>query len=91
MLMAKLSDIESAVAQLSGVVDSAVALIKGLHDRISTANGESPEAVQKVLDSIQAESNELAAAVAANTPAAPEAPPAEAAPADAPAPEAAAG
>ena len=58
------------VAELRGVNESAVALITGLAAQIRDAAGNE-EALNALADSLDAETNRLADAVAANTPQAP--------------------
>jgi hypothetical protein len=58
--------LQNQVANNNKVVDSAIALIKGLADTI-VALKDDPAALQALADSLQAKDAELAAAVAANT------------------------
>jgi uncharacterized coiled-coil protein SlyX len=58
------------VARLETVEASAVALVKALADEVA-ANVNDPAALQALVDRIKASDDTLAAAVAANTPAAP--------------------
>ena len=71
--MATLADLQAAVAADAAVDTSAIALIQGLAAQIQTLinAGADPAALQALVDSINASSGELAAAVAANTPAQP--------------------
>ena len=67
--------LEAEVANLTSVVDSAVALINGIAARIDAAVAASDAGdntkLTELSASIKAESDALAAAVASNTPAAP--------------------
>lgn len=60
----------SAVAANTSVVESALTLIQGLAGKLQVAVND-PAAVQALIDQLNAEDAKLAAAVAANTPAAP--------------------
>jgi len=75
-----LSNLEAAVTKATTVNDSAVALINGFSQRLqdaiaaAVANGATAEElapVQAEADALSASSDSLAAAVSANTPAAP--------------------
>lgn len=68
--MATLDDIKAKVDAETAVVASAVTLLGELSAAIK-ANVNDPVALQALADSIDAQSASLAAAVAANTPAAP--------------------
>lgn len=83
-IMATLDDIAAKVKAESDVIDSAIVLINGFKDKLdaAVASGADPEVLQKLSDDIGSSTAKLAAAVAANTVAAP----ADAAPAT-PAPE----
>lgn len=59
--------VESEVTELTTVVDSAVALINGLSQQIRDTAGSAAKA-NALADALDAKANELAAAVAANTP-----------------------
>jgi hypothetical protein len=61
------------VAALSSVVDSAEALIKGLHDQLVAAQSD-PAKLAAVIASLKSKSDELAKAVADNTVAQPATP-----------------
>lgn len=68
--------LQTAVANETTVENSAVALIGGLAARIqalieSSGNTVDPKALQALVDNMTASQTALAAAVAANTPAAP--------------------
>lgn len=65
-----LTPLQNEVANITTVVGSAVALINGFADRLA-AEIEDPVAVQAIVDGMRAQADSLAAAVAANTPAAP--------------------
>ena len=67
--MADLTELAAAVEQNGSVVDSAVALITDIADRLEAAAADDdPAAVQTLSDELRAKSAELAAAVEANTP-----------------------
>lgn len=65
-----LTPLQNEVSNLTTVVGSAVALINGFAARIE-AEREDPVAVQAIVDGMRAQANDLATAVAANTPAVP--------------------
>jgi hypothetical protein len=70
-VMATLADLQAAVAATTAVEESAIVLIEGIAQQLKDALANSdPAAVQAVIDSLDAEKAKLAAAVAANTPAA---------------------
>ena len=66
-----LSDLQAQVAAQTTVEQSAVTLIQSLAAQITAANGVSPAAVEAVVAQFQTSAAALAAAVTANTPAAP--------------------
>lgn len=68
--MAAIDDLQAAVAQEDTVIDSAITLIQGIPALIAAA-GTDPAKLQALQADITAKSTALAAAVAANTPAAP--------------------
>lgn len=78
-LMATVEEVKAAVAAESTVISSAVTLINGLAAQVEAAKTD-PAALDEVIANMKASSDALAAAVAANTPAAP---PAEETPAPA--------
>lgn len=64
-----LAVLAATVAAATTVMESAAMLIQGLHDKLTEAlNSGDDAAVQAVLDSLAAEKDKLAQAVAANTP-----------------------
>lgn len=65
--------VESEVTELTTVVDSAVALINGLSQQIRDTAGDAAKA-NALADTLDKKANELADAVAANTPATPPTP-----------------
>lgn len=65
----ELDRLSTEVAENGAVIDSAVALINGLAQQIRDLKDD-PAALAALADSLDAKSNELANAVAANTPAA---------------------
>lgn len=69
-IMADLTDITAAVAQEVTVEESAIALINGLAAQLAAA-GTDPAALAALTDQLNTEAASLAAAVTANTPAAP--------------------
>ena len=73
--MADFSGVNSEVARLTDVVGSAVALINGIAGQIDAAvaanDAGDNTALAGLADSLRAQSDSLAAAVAQNTPAAP--------------------
>lgn len=68
-IMATLAELTAQVAANSTVIDSALVLISGIAARIEAA-GTNPVALDALVAELQAKDTELAAAVAANTPAA---------------------
>ena len=68
--MAALDDLKAQVAQNKTVIDSALALIAGIADRIAAA-GTDPAALADLTAQLKSEDDALAAAVATNTPAPP--------------------
>lgn len=79
--MAKgLDDLRAAVAAQSTVNESAVALLQGISQKLNAAiAGDDDDAVEEIAKQLEAQTAQLAAAVAANTPAASPAPSAPAA------------
>ena len=72
VVMVMLQELQAAVAKTTSVQESAVALLVGLHAKLSAAAvSEDPAAVQAVLDQLQVSTDALAAAVAENTDPAP--------------------
>lgn len=74
--MADFTGVKAEVTRLTDVVASAVALINGIADKIAAAvaandAGDNTE-LTGLADSVRAQADGLAAAVAANTPAEPE-------------------
>jgi len=69
-IMAVLDEVVTEVSEITTVVDSAIALIKGLHDALVAA-GTDPVKLAEIRDNLNRKGNELAEAVAANTPAEP--------------------
>jgi hypothetical protein len=69
-IMAAIDDLQAAVAAEDTVIDSAIALINGIPALIAAA-GTDPAKLAALQADITAKSGALAAAVAANTPAAP--------------------
>jgi outer membrane biosynthesis protein TonB len=78
--MADLSELTDSVAGVDTAVDSAVALINGLADKIDELSTD-PAALADLSASLRASTTELSEAVAANTP---EAPPVEEPPVEEP-------
>ena len=69
-LMATLQDVQDAVTAEDTVIDSAVALIQGLAAQVAGLQ-PNQQAIDALAADIKGKSDALAAAVAANTPAAP--------------------
>lgn len=69
-IMADLSEIRTEVEQTGDVVDSAVALITSMADRLDDI-ADDPAEVRALAEELRASKQELADAVAANTPADP--------------------
>ncbi len=68
-IMATLADVQAAVTAEDTVIDSAVALIQGLAAQVAALQ-PNQAAIDALAADIKAKSDSLAAAVAANTPAA---------------------
>lgn len=68
--MADLSTLADSVAANGDVVDSAITLLNGLYEQLQAA-GTDPAAIAALADELKAQTDALAAAVAANTPVAP--------------------
>lgn len=68
-IMAALDELTKEVEETNTVVDSAVALLKGLKEKLDAA-GTDPVKLKALSDQLDKKTNELAAAVEANTPAA---------------------
>lgn len=66
-IMAMLDDLTAQVAANTSVVQSAIVLIKGLHDKLVEA-GTDPVKLAALKDELAASDAALAAAVAENTP-----------------------
>jgi uncharacterized protein YoxC len=69
-IMATLDDLQADVTAEDTVIDSAITLLKGLADALKAA-GTDPAKLAALHTDITAKTDALAAAVAANTPAAP--------------------
>jgi hypothetical protein len=70
-IVASIQDLQNAVAQQTSVEQSVLALISGLRDQLAQAvQNNDPNAIQQVLDQLNANTQALSAAVVANTPAA---------------------
>ena len=69
-IMADLTALTAAVEANSSVVDSAVLLIEDIAAQLRDVDTTDPAAIAALADELTAKSGELAAAVAANTPAA---------------------
>lgn len=72
-MMAQIDDLEAELARNTSVDESVLALITNLLAQIEAAKTD-PARIQAVIDKFRANDDSLAAAVAANTPAAPPAP-----------------
>ena len=73
-MAADLSKIKTEVEQLGDVVDSVVTMLSSLAEEVRSA-APTQEALNELAAAIEAQKQELAAAVAANTPADPDATP----------------
>jgi hypothetical protein len=69
-----MADLQAAVTRNTTVTSSALTLIQGLSAQLKAAQGD-PAAIQAVIEQLDNADTGLAAAVAANTPAAPTPPP----------------
>lgn len=67
--MAAIDDLEAEVSKVGTVQDSAIALINGISQQLKDAGSNDPR-INAVIQSLDAKSQALAAAVSANTPAA---------------------
>lgn len=67
-IMAALDDLQAEVEENSTVIGSAVALLKGLKEKLDAA-GTDPVKLKALSDQLDAQNKALAEAVAANTPA----------------------
>lgn len=77
LLMANMQDVRDAVARDTSVTQSAVTLLQGLSQQLKDALASNdPQAIQDVVNSLDANTNALAQAVKDNTPASSEPPPA---------------
>jgi len=72
-LIEAIAALQAEVAAETTVEQSAITLIKNIADQLSAVAGD-PEAVMELVDQMKQSSEALAAAVLANTPAAPPAP-----------------
>lgn len=63
----ELARLQTEVAEMAGVVDSAIVLIQGLAQQIRDLAGQ-PAELTKLADDLDAKAGALAAAVEANTP-----------------------
>lgn len=70
-MSAQLDALTAAVAANTTVTESAITLLTGLHAKLLEllANGIDPVAVQALADDLSAETQKLADAITANTPA----------------------
>jgi len=69
IIMADLTNLTTQVKNTTDVEQSAIVLLKGLADQIAQLKTD-PAALQALADQLKSKSDELAAAVTANTPAA---------------------
>lgn len=67
IMAGELQRLQTEVAEMSGVVDSAIVLINGLAQQIRDL-AQDPAALNAMADDLDAKANALAAAVVANTP-----------------------
>lgn len=67
-----IQELREAVSAQRTVIESAVALLKGLHDQLTAAIASAdPAAIQAVADDLKANTDSLSASVVENTPATP--------------------
>lgn len=66
-MQADLTTLKEQVAKTTTIEQSAVSLIQGIAQQLSDSK-EDPEAIQGIIDSLNASATSLAAAVTANTP-----------------------
>lgn len=78
-----LDTLTTEVSEAATVQASAITLLQGLSTQLKDALGDE-KALQALSDQLDAQTQALATAVAANTPAAPDAPPADTPPTDTP-------
>ena len=73
MELMTLAELKAKVEATTTIEESAVALLTGLAQQLkdALANGADPAAIQAIADELDAGTNDLAAAISANTPAAP--------------------
>jgi hypothetical protein len=69
-LAEKIEALKAEVTKTKEVHASAVALLKGLHDAL-VEHADDPAAIQEIIDGLKADTEGLAAAIVANTPAEP--------------------
>jgi hypothetical protein len=70
-LMATMQELQAAVQRNSDVDDSVIVLLNGIVQQLKDAlASQDPQAIQSVIDSIDADTKKMADAVTANTPAA---------------------
>lgn len=72
-LMSAMEDLKREVAESKTVMQSALTLIRGFKDQLAAAQADQAS-LQQLSQDLDAQANELAAAVAENTPADPNAP-----------------
>jgi hypothetical protein len=67
-IMSALSDLQGEVARIHGAIPSAIALLKGLHDKLNEiiVNGNNDPALVDLTQSLRSDTDSLAAGVAAN-------------------------
>lgn len=71
ILMATMQDLQAAVQRNSDVDDSVIVLLNGIVQQLKDAQASNdPQAIQAVIDSLDADTKKMADAVTANTPAA---------------------
>lgn len=78
-VLAMFEDLKRQVAENRTVVDSAVAMIAGLKEQLKSASASlgDPEELRSIIADLDKQESDLAAAVAVNTVAEPEVPPAQ--------------
>jgi flagellin-specific chaperone FliS len=69
-LMATMNDLRSAVERNNSLEDSVLTMLQGISQQLKDAQAQNdPQAIQQVIDQLDANNQRMADAVAANTPA----------------------
>lgn len=70
ILMANMNDLRSAVERNNSLEDSVLTMLQGISQQLKDAQAQNdPQAIQQVIDQLDANNQRMADAVAANTPA----------------------